>query len=108
MAGATHLRFGTGSQTHHLTEPAWVRWSLIAVTLSFLAIFLVVPLAAVFTEALRKGWNVYLASIREPEAVAAIRLTLLAAGVAVPLNLIFGLAASWAIAKFQFRGKNVL
>jgi sulfate transport system permease protein len=81
---------------------------LIAITLIFLALFLVVPLAAVFSEALRRGWAVYVASITEPVALAAIRLTLLTAAIAVPLNLIFGLAASWAITKFQFPGKNLL
>jgi sulfate transport system permease protein len=91
-----------------LTEPGWVRLLLIAITLLFLGIFLVVPLAAVFTEAFRRGWQVYLASIRAPDALAAIRLTLAAAGIAVPLNLLFGLAASWCITKFEFRGKNGL
>ncbi len=91
-----------------LTEPFWVRACLIGVTLGFLSLFLLIPLAAVFSEALQKGWSVYLAAIREPVALAAIRLTLLTAAIAVPLNLIFGLAASWAIAKFEFAGKNVL
>jgi sulfate transport system permease protein len=85
-----------------------VRWTLLAVTLAFLALFLLVPLVAVFTEGLRKGWEVYLASVREPVALAAIRLTLLTAAIAVPLNVVFGLAASWTIAKFQFKGKNLL
>ena len=91
-----------------LTEPRWVRMLLIGVTLGFLSLFLLVPLAAVFSEALQKGWSVYLAAIREPVALAAIRLTLLTAAIAVPLNLIFGLSASWAIAKFEFAGKNIL
>ncbi len=77
-------------------------------TLVFLAFFLLVPLAAVFSEALSKGWRVYVASITEPEALSAIRLTLLTAAVSVPLNLIFGLAAAWSITKFQFPGKNIL
>jgi sulfate/thiosulfate transport system permease protein len=89
-------------------EPAWVRRVLIAVALAFLAVFLFVPLVAVFVEALRKGSDVYLAAISEPDAVSAIKLTLLAAAVAVPLNLVFGIAAAWAIAKFDFRGKNLL
>jgi sulfate/thiosulfate transport system permease protein len=89
-------------------EPAWVRRVLIAVALAFLAVFLFVPLVAVFVEALRKGSEVYLAAISEPDAVSAIKLTLLAAAVAVPLNLVFGIAAAWAIAKFDFRGKNLL
>jgi len=89
-------------------EPRLVRWTLIALALGFLALFLLVPLVAVFAEALRKGVAVYLAALREPDAVAAVRLTLLAAAVAVPLNLVFGLAAAWAIAKFQFRGRSLL
>jgi sulfate transport system permease protein len=71
-------------------------------------LFLVVPLVAVFAEGLRKGWDVYIASIQEPMALAAIRLTLLTAVIAVPLNVVFGLAASWAITKFNFNGKNIL
>jgi len=90
------------------TEPAPVRWALIAIALLFLGVFLVLPLAAVFTQALAKGWRVYVDYIREPDALAAIRLTLLTTAIAVPLNLLFGLAAAWAIAKFRFRGKNIL
>jgi len=89
-------------------EPDWVRIALIAVALSFLTLFLFVPLAAVFTEALKKGWDVYLESIRDPDAISAIKLTLIAAGISVPLNLVFGVAAAWAIAKFEFRGKSIL
>jgi sulfate transport system permease protein len=90
------------------TETWWVRSLLIAVALAFLALFLVLPLAVVFTEALRKGFAVYLAALREPDALSAIRLTLLVTAIAVPLNLVFGVAAAWAIAKFDFPGKNVL
>ena len=90
------------------TEPAWLRRLLIGVALAFLALFLFVPLVAVFVEALKKGVDVYLAAIREPDALSAIRLTLLAAAISVPLNLVFGIAAAWAIAKFDFRGKNLL
>jgi sulfate transport system permease protein len=90
------------------TEPAWVRRVLIAVALAFLAVFLFVPLIAVFVEALKKGVDVYLAAISEPDAVSAIKLTLIAAGISVPLNLVFGIAAAWSIAKFDFRGKNLL
>lgn len=89
-------------------EPIWVRVLLLTVALAFVTLFLFIPLLAVFTEALRKGWDVYLASIQEPDAVSAIKLTLIAAAIAVPLNLVFGVAAAWAIAKFEFRGKNVL
>jgi sulfate/thiosulfate transport system permease protein len=90
------------------SEPPWIRWSLIGVAIAFLALFLFVPLAAVFHEALKKGVEVYLAAIVEPDAVSAIQLTLLAAFISVPLNLVFGIAAAWAIAKFDFRGKSVL
>jgi sulfate transport system permease protein len=91
-----------------ISEPRFARWTLITVALAFLALFLFVPLAAVFTEALKKGWKVYLAAITEPDALAAVRLTLLAAAIAVPVNTVFGVAAAWAIAKFDFRGKNLL
>ena len=90
------------------SEPAWVRRLLIGIALTFLAVFLFIPLVAVFVEALKKGLDVYLAAISEPDAVSAIKLTLIAAGISVPLNLVFGVAAAWAIAKFDFRGKNVL
>ena len=86
-------------------------WTVIAVggaAAAYLVLFLFVPLAAVFTEALRKGFGVYLAAISEPDALSAIRLTLIAAAIAVPLNLVFGVAAAWAIAKFDFPGKSVL
>ena len=86
----------------------WVRWRLIGLALAFLGLFLLVPLAAVFTEALRKGLGTYFAALTEPDAVAAIQLTLLVAAIAVPANLVFGVAAAWAIAKFDFRGKSVL
>jgi ABC-type sulfate transport system, permease component len=89
-------------------EPRWVRVALTSVTLLFLGIFLFLPLIVVFTEAFKKGVEVYFQSIREPDAVSAIQLTLIAAGIAVPLNLIFGVAAAWAIAKFQFPGKSFL
>jgi len=89
-------------------EPRAVRVLLIGAALAFLALFLFVPLAFVFQQALRKGWDVYVAAITEPDALSAIRLTLLVAAIAVPLNLVFGIAASWAIAKFDFPGKSVL
>ncbi|HOI17092.1 MAG TPA: sulfate ABC transporter permease subunit CysW [Geobacteraceae bacterium] len=93
---------------HRLTEPAPVRWVLTGMALLFLGLFLVVPLASVFSQALEKGFGAYLAAIREPDALAAIKLTLIAAGISVPLNLVFGIAASWAVAKFDFRGKSLL
>ncbi len=89
-------------------EPRWMRRLLIGVACLFLALFLFIPLASIFSQALQKGFALYLASIREPDALAAIRLTLLVAGIAVPLNVLFGLAAAWAIAKFEFRGKSLL
>jgi len=90
------------------TESRPVRVLLIALALGFIALFLVLPLAAVFTEALRKGWDAYWEALKEPDAWSAIRLTLLTAAVAVPLNLVFGVAAAWAVAKFDFKGKSFL
>jgi sulfate transport system permease protein len=86
----------------------WTRRILIATALAFLAVFLFVPLIFVFAEALKKGASVYLAAIMDDDALAAIRLSLFAAGIAVPLNVVFGVAAAWAIAKFRFPGKSVL
>jgi len=90
------------------SEPAWVRWSLIAASLLFLSLFLFIPLAAVFTEALRKGFGAYIAALVDPDALSAIKLTVIAAAISLPLNLVFGVAAAWAIAKFDFRGKSIL
>ncbi len=90
------------------TEAPWVRVLLIALALGFMTLFLFVPLVTVFYEAFKKGWDVYLAAIVEPDALSAIKLTLLAAAISVPLNLVFGVAAAWAIAKFEFHGKNLL
>ena len=102
MSANTRLRKG------HLTEPSLVRWTVTAVALAFVALFLVIPLVAVFGEALAKGWSAYRAAIVEPDALAALRLTLLAAAIAVPLNVVFGIAAGWTIGKFQFRGRHIL
>ena len=96
------------ARCHPTTEAAWVKWSLIATALAFLTFFLFMPLALVFAEAFKKGLDVYLAAITEPDALDAIKLTLIAAAIAVPLNLVFGLAAAWCIAKFEFHGKNLL
>lgn len=90
------------------TEAPLVRALLIAVALAFLALVLFLPLVAVFVEALRNGLSAYLAAITEPDALAAMRLTLTVALISVPLNLVFGIAAAWAIAKFEFRGKALL
>lgn len=97
-----HGRVGSTS------EPWYVKTLLTLVALAFLGVFLVVPLAAVFHQAFEKGAAAYFKALQDPTALSAIRLTLLAAGIAVPLNLVFGIAASWAIAKFNFRGKNLL
>lgn len=90
------------------TEPLWLRAILMTLALGFLALFLLLPLVIVFGEAFSKGWQVYVAAVTEPAAAHAIKLTLIAAAIAVPCNAIFGLAASWAIAKFQFRGRQLL
>jgi sulfate transport system permease protein len=89
-------------------EPPLVRRLLIAIALAFIALFLVVPLLSVFTEALRQGFGFYFQTLRDPMTVSAIELTLIAAGISVPLNCLFGVAAAWAIAKFDFPGKNIL
>ena len=96
------------ARPRRLTEPAGVRLALTGVCLVFLGLFLVLPLVAVFSEALRNGLGPYVDSIREPEALSALRLTLLAAAFAVPANLVFGVAAGWAIAKFRFPGRTLL
>lgn len=89
-------------------EPLWVRVTLILVGMVFLALFLVLPLMAVFSEAFRQGFGAYFAALNTADAQSAIRLTLLVAAIAVPLNLVFGVCASWAIAKFEFKGKAFL
>ena len=91
-----------------VSEPAWVRLVLIAAALGFMTLFLFVPLATVFYEALKKGLGVYFAAITDPDALSAIQLTLIATLISVPLNLVFGVAAAWSITKFDFRGKNPL
>jgi sulfate transport system permease protein len=90
------------------TEPRWLRRLLIGAALAFIAFFLLLPLAAVFVEALRHGLDAYLRALREPDALAALKLTLLVAGIAVPLNLVFGVSAAWLISKHDFRGKALL
>lgn len=114
MSDATHtlalppIAAGSTLSTSALEEPKWIQWLLIGIALVFLALFLFMPLAAVFTEALRKGWDAYVAAIIEPDALSAIRLTVITAAIAVPLNLVFGVCAAWFIAKFEFRGKSLL
>jgi len=89
-------------------EAPWVRRSLLGLGLGFFTLFLLLPLITVFAEGLRKGWDVYIAALVEPDAVAAVTLTLLAAVISVPLNLVFGVCAAWAVAKHDFRGKQLL
>ena len=90
------------------TEPTVVRWVLIAIALIFLTLFLVLPLAAVFSQAFEKGLSVYLEALKEPDTLSSIKLTLITAAITVPLNLFFGVTAAWSIAKFSFPGKNLL
>jgi sulfate transport system permease protein len=89
-------------------EPALIRWALVGVAVLFLALFLFLPLAAVFGQAFERGVGAYFAALRDPDAWSAIRLTLVTAGIVVPLNMVFGVAMAWAVAKFEFRGKSVL
>jgi len=91
-----------------VTEATWVRWLLIAIGVAFLSLFLMLPLLSVFVEALRKGFGPFFDAFSDSDTIAAIKLTLLAAAIAVPLNLVFGLCAAWAITKFEFRGKQLL
>ncbi|OQW92387.1 MAG: sulfate ABC transporter permease subunit CysW [Beggiatoa sp. IS2] len=100
--------FNLSQYSHATTERRWMRYLLISFSLVFLTLFLLLPLFAVFTQALQQGIVTYFTALTEPDALAAIRLTLLTAAIAVPLNLIFGIAASWAIAKFNFVGKSLL
>ena len=90
------------------TDPAWVRRTLVAVAVSFLGLLLLAPLALVFLQAFEQGWEAYVAALVHPEALAAIRLTLLVTAIVVPLNTLFGLAAAWTIGKFRFRGRSAL
>ncbi|GLI85197.1 sulfate ABC transporter permease subunit CysW [Rossellomorea marisflavi] len=95
-------------QARGTTDPQWVKWLLITIALLFLGLFLILPLITVFLQAFDKGLDVYMAAITQPEALSAIKLTLLVALISVPVNALFGIAAAWAITKFQFRGKNIL
>src|ERR1039457_2445216 len=113
MAGSITLKTRTRSVANSVSQGAtleapWVRWTLTAIAIVFLALFLFMPLAVVFVSAFGKGISAYFASFRDPDAIAAIRLTLIAAGIAVPMNLVFGVAAAWAVAKFEFVGKSLL
>lgn len=91
-----------------LSDPNWVRYGLIATTLTVIGLFLVLPLTTVLTEAFAKGWDAYFSALAHPDALASIRLTLWVALITVPLTTLFGISAAWAIARFEFRGKNLL
>lgn len=109
VTATQHSRYQAKVARNRATsEPAWIRWILITISLGFLTLFLFVPLAAVFTEALRKGFDTYISALIDPDALSAIQLTFIAAAIALPLNLVFGVAAAWAIAKFDFKGKSIL
>lgn len=110
MAGIAKQKLGAGyAKSQRGTEESpLAKWTLITIAMLFCLVFLLLPLANVFVQALSKGWSVYVQSLTHPDSWAAIKLTLLVAAIAVPLNVIFGLAASWAIAKFEFRGKALL
>ncbi len=115
MAGAAAATIAQGGRHESIFESRaatrdtrWVKWLVLTLALSFFAIFIFLPLVAVFVEAFRKGWATYLSALVEPDALSAIQLTLIAAAIAVPLNIVFGVCAAWAIAKYQFHGKQLL
>ncbi|MGL6046597.1 MAG: sulfate ABC transporter permease subunit CysW [Vogesella sp.] len=114
MAGAVsslsvqHDKAGLLESRQATREAPWVKAAILTVALSFFAVFLLLPLVVVFVEALAKGWETYLTALVEPDALSAVKLTLLAAAISVPLNLVFGVAAAWAITRFDFRGKQLL
>jgi len=97
-----------GAPLRATQDPRWVRWLLIGIALGFLAFFLLLPLAAVFGEALRRGLGAYFAAVGDADALASVKLTLIAALISVPANVVFGVAAAWCIAKYSFRGKSLL
>lgn len=110
MAGiVTNPRSKKGKPTRpHLTESAVVRYTLISIALLFLGLIVILPMVSVIAESFRKGWDAYVSALADPDAMSALKLTLITAAIAVPLNTIFGVAAAWAITKFNFRGKNLL
>lgn len=112
MAGGTSTlrarKQSPSEQVTTLAEPLWAQWLIIGVALAFLLIFLGVPLVAVFYSALENGWRTYLAAFEDSESMNAIKLTLIVAAIAVPLNTIFGVAAAWAVSKFKFPGRQLL
>jgi sulfate/thiosulfate transport system permease protein len=96
------------AKSHASTDPAWVRWLVTSLAVAFLGLFVVLPLVCVFTQAFSKGFEAYVAALSDPDTLSAIRLTLIIAAISVGSNLIFGVIGAWAIAKFEFRGKNLL
>ncbi|HKS38593.1 MAG TPA: sulfate ABC transporter permease subunit CysW [Verrucomicrobiae bacterium] len=106
--GTAHWRRGRSKSQRGTEESPFVKWILITIALVFVLVFLLVPLLNVFVQALSRGWQVYWSALVDPDTKAAIRLTLTVAAISVPLNLVFGVAAAWAVAKFQFRGKSLL
>ena len=113
MAGATTMHLGSDHAARFesraaTSETPLVKWTILALALTFFTLFLLMPLISVFVEAFRKGWETYVTALVDPDALSAIKLTLLAALISVPLNLVFGVAAAWCIAKFEFRGKQFL
>ena len=106
---ATPAALPTPSRTPSLTEdPTWVRWTLITLAAALLVLFVGFPVAVILSEALAKGWQVYVAALLDDAALSAIRLTLLVAAIAVPLNTLFGLVAAWSLTRFRFTGRSVL
>jgi len=108
MAVAQPSRSVIAARAASRTEPLFVRIILILIAVAFLGLFLIIPLTTVFTQAFSKGWEAYVLALKEPEAMSALRLTLLTAAIAVPLNTVFGIAAAWAITRFRFPGKSAL
>jgi sulfate transport system permease protein len=110
MHAATHPISNTTGQSvrQALHDPLWVKWSLIAIAIGFIGLFLCVPLGLVLIQAFAKGWEAYVHALAQPDALAALRLTLIVALVTVPLNTVFGVAAAWAITRFEFFGKSLL
>lgn len=107
------MHVATTNNLHHnpgvaLTDPGWVRWGLVGLTVAVITLFLILPLATVLIEAFSKGWSAYASSLTLPDTLAAMRLTLLTAAITVPLTTVFGVSAAWAIARFDFRGKSLL
>jgi len=108
MSTTLILKQSTKKSQRGTEESPFVKWTLTSLALAFCGVFLLLPLVNVFAQAFSKGWGYYFGALSHPDSVSAIKLTLLVAGISVPLNVAFGLAAAWAIAKFQFKGKPLL